>query len=367
MKKKKNVSALDVAKRCGVSRTTVSFVLNNAPGKKISEETRQKVLKAVKELNYKPNTQARNLAMTRHYSIGVFICHSQSVFSDAFIPRVIEGIAQKLNRYRIQLIVQPVKLKQSNYFSIAKEESIDGIILMNTHDEDEGLRELLERKFPVVVIGAVSDPRVVQVDIDNRESAKKAVDYLVELGHRRIGIITHASTVYYAARDRLNGYYDALRDAGIEIDESLIKYGNFTEESGYNSAAELLDLPEPPQAIFAGNDVIAYGAIKAIKDRGLSIPEDISIVGFDDDYLSRYLNPPLTTVSVPASGLGSEAAMVLMKIISGKMKSGGRRIILPAYFSERGSCRQVEERSKKESEEKEEKSKGKSTEDRSVE
>ncbi len=342
MKRKKSVSALDVAKRCGVSRTTVSFVLNNSPGKKISEETRQKVLKAVKELNYQPNPQARNLAMTRHYSIGVFICHSKSVFSDAFIPKVIEGIAQKLNRFRIQLIVQPVKLKQDDYLSIAKGENIDGIILMNTHDKDKGLIELVNNNFPVVVIGSVSDDRVAQVDVDNREFAKKAVKYLIELGHRRIATITHASTIYYAARDRLNGYYEALREAQIDIDDELIKYGNFTEESGYEAANELLNLKRRPTAIFAGNDVIAYGVIKALKDRNLSIPDDISIVGFDDDYLSRYLNPPLTTVSVPASGLGSEAALMLMKIISGGKKSKKKKVVLPAYFSVRKSCKEIE-------------------------
>jgi len=339
--KRKAVSAEDVARRCGVSRTTVSFVLNNTPGKRISEETRQKVLEAARELNYTPNPQARKLALTKRFSIGFFICHPQSIFSDAFIPRLIDGIAQRLNKYRVRLILQPVKLKQSNYLKLAREEKIDGIILINTHDKDEGLRELVDRGFPVVVIGRVADEGVMQVDIDNHESARRAVNYLIEMGHRRIAMVTHASTIYYAARDRLEGYMHAIRSAGIPVDAELIRTGDFTEESGYRAVSQLLDLKPRPTAIFAGNDVIAYGGIKAIKDRGLKIPQDISIIGFDDDYLSRYLNPPLTTVAVPAGGLGSEAATLLMKMIESEEQVEPQRRILPSHFSVRESCRKI--------------------------
>ena len=339
--KRKYISALDVAKVCGVSRTTVSFVLNNTPGKKISEETRQKVLKISQELNYIPNPQARKLALTRHFSIGFFICHPQSIFSDAFIPKLIEGIAQRLNKYRIRLVLQPVKLKQSNYFELARNEDIDGIILINTHDRDEGLKYLIEKKFPLVVIGKITDERVVQIDIDNSKSAREAVEYLINLGHTNIAMITHASTIYCAAHDRFEGYLKAIRSSGIKLDQDLIKTGNFTEDSGYQAMSELLDLTKRPTAVFTGNDVIAYGAIKAIKDRGLKIPDDISIIGFDDDYLSRYLNPPLTTVAVPAEGLGSEAATLLMKMIEINSLIKPQRKILHSHFFIRESCREL--------------------------
>jgi len=339
--KRNTISSLDVAKKCGVSRTTVSFVLNNSPGKRISEETRQKVLKAAEELNYKPNKQARKLALMRHFSIGVFICHSQFFFTDAFIPKVIEGIAQKLNRYRVQLVLQPVKLQQSGYLSLAKREKLDGIILINTHDNDEGLKEIIESEYPVAIIGKISDKNVMQVDIDNRASAKNAVEYLIKLGHRKIAMITHASTIYYAARDRLEGYKEAMEDAGLSINPEWVKSGNFTEVSGYIAMEELLNSFEKPTAVFAGNDVVAYGAIKAIKDKSLNIPDDISIVGFDDDYLSRYLNPPLTTVSVPATGLGSEAAKMLISLIADKQAIKPQQKFLPSYFSVRKSCKKI--------------------------
>ncbi len=336
----KRVSASDVARLAGVSRTTVSFVLNNSPGKKISERTRQRVLQAAKELGYQPNEHARDLARIRHYSIGVFVCHSQSLFSDAYIPKVIEGVAQTLNRYRHRLILQPLKIDQFNYLDIAESDELNGVIFINIHDNDNGFPELLDRGFPFVVIGTINDSRIVQVDIDNLNSAKEAVQYLISLGHRKIGMISHASTLFYAARARIEGYKEALREAGYSVDERLIKKGDFSEESGYGAMAELLEENSDITAIFAGNDVIAYGAIKAIRDRGMKIPDDISIVGFDDDYLSRYLNPPLSTITLPAAGLGSEAARLLLKLISGESIIN-KRILLPTHFSIRETCRRI--------------------------
>ncbi len=338
------VSAIDVAKRAGVSRTTVSFVLNNSPGKRISEKTRQRVLEAARELGYKPNEHARDLANTRHYSIGVFICHSLSFFSDAYIPKVIEGISQTLNKYRFRLILQPLKIDQSNYLDIAKADNLDGVIFINIHDNDTGFGSLIESGFPFVIIGTIDDKRTVQVDIDNKNSAKEAVSYLIKLGHKRIGMISHASTIYYAARERIRGYREAMEEGGLKVDETLIKIGDFSEESGYKAMKELLETGDTANritAVFAGNDVIAYGAIKAIKDSGLRIPDDMSIVGFDDDYLSRYLNPPLTTIALPASGLGSEAARLLIQMISKGEEVNPKRVILPSYFSIRETCREL--------------------------
>ena len=306
--KKPKVSAKDVAEKAGVSRTTVSFVLNNTPGKIISEATRQRVLHAAEELRYTPNETARHLAMTMHHSIGLFICHTHSVFSDAYVIGLIEGMSKILNKHRFRLILQPLKLSQSNYLFLAREEDVDGIILLNTHDKDEGLARVVRAGFPLVVIGTLSDKSILQVDIRNREAAAEVARHLIDLGHQRIGMIIHTSTIYYAARERYRGFQDALKEAGLEEREEWLKVGDFTEESGYRAMAEMLSAPETPTAVFAGNDMIAYGAVKAIKDAGLNIPADISVAGFDDDFLSRYLNPPLTTMSLPAASLGAEAA-----------------------------------------------------------
>ena len=317
MAERKATSA-DVATKAGVSRTTVSFVLNNTPGKNIPDETRRKVLEAARDLGFVPNEKARDVAMIKHHSIGFFIPHTGYISSDAYIIRVIEGMTPVLNKNRFQLVLQPLKLQEMDYLSRARQDGVDGIILMNTHDDDKGLVELIAARFPLVVIGTVSHPGVLQIDIDNRSAAKSAVEYLISLGHRDIGMILHAPGSYYAARDRFEGYRAAMEGAQLALQKSWIRNADLTEESGYKAMAEILTEEKRPTAMFAGNDVVAYGAMQAIKDAGLAIPEDISIVGFDDDLPSRYVNPPLTTVTNPAPSLGASAARLLIGVLQGQ-------------------------------------------------
>lgn len=311
-------SSSDVADLAGVSRTTVSFVLNNTPGKNIPEETRQKVLEAAKSIGYTPNQNARSIAMIKHHSVGFFIPHAGYISCDAYILRVIEGMTPVFNKNRFQLVLQPLKLKQVNYLQLAQQDNVDGIILMNTHDGDKGLAELIEAGFPLVVIGTIASRKVSQIDIDNRAAAAEAIGYLISLGHKDIGMIVHAPASYYAAAERLRGFRDALKEGGLQTRKEWVREANFTEASGYKAMEEILALGRRPTAVFAGNDVVAYGAIQAVKDAGLAIPDDIAIVGFDDDIPSRYVNPPLTTVTNPAAGLGAEAARMIISLLKGQ-------------------------------------------------
>jgi len=338
--KRKMVTSRDVALRAGVSRTTVSFVLNNTPGKNIPAETRLKVLKAAEELGYMVDERARKIAMIKHYSIGLFICHTHSVFCDAYIVGLIEGMAQVLNKNRFQLVLQPLRLKQANYLQLAREDEVDGVILLNTHDHDQGLAEIVAAKFPLVVIGSLALEKILQVDIDNFKAAKEIVEYLIDLGHRDIAMIIHASLDYYAAQERLKGYRSALSENNIPCREELVMQGDFSEESGYQATRKLFAAETLPTAIFAGNDVIAYGVLKAAKDMGLSIPKEISIAGFDDDFASRYLNPQLTTVSVPAPMLGAKAAQLLIDQLNNRHPYHNR-IILPTHIARRQSCESI--------------------------
>jgi len=338
---KKRVSAQDVADKAGVSRTTVSFVLNNTPGKTISEETRQKVLQAAAELNYLPNDMARKLAMRKHRTIGLFICYNHYLFSDAYVIRLVEGMTPVLNKHRVQLVIQPLRLSQANYLELVRKDDAEGIILFNTHDNDEGLRTLVDAQVPTVMIGSISEGSLLQVDIDNKYAAKMIVEYLIELGHKRIALILHANPVYNAAQLRRDGYRQALEEAGLAYSEALVRTADFSEESGFKSMEELLQVEPLPTAVFASNDTVAYGAIQAIRRAGLAIPGDISIAGFDDDHLSRYLNPPLTTMSVPAAGLGGTAARLLIDMLDGEPPPGNRKIILPTYMAIRSSCKDL--------------------------
>ena len=342
--KRKGVSSAEVAQEAGCSRTTVSFVLNNTPGKNISEETRIKVLEAADRLGYIPDENARRLVMGRTRSVGFFICHSMSIYSDAFLIRLMEGVTQVLNKRRVQLVLQPLKLKDMNYMRLAHEDQVDGIILTNTHDHDRGIPELVRKNFPFVVNGSLEDKNIPQVDVDNRKAAAEMASYLLGLGHRRIAMITHAPLTFWAARERLEGFRQALTGFQIDLNEDYLAVGDFTEESGYNAAKKILSLPVPPTAIFAGNDIIAYGVYKAAKDMSVSIPGSLSVAGFDDDFLSRYLNPPLTTMNLPAGGLGSTAAQLLLdKMDSGASAFQRGPIILPTRMSIRESCGKIRE------------------------
>jgi len=336
--KETRASSADVAHAAGVSRTTVSFVLNNTPGKNIPEETRQRVLAAARTLSYIPNTRARSVAMIKHHSIGFFIPHAGYISSDAHILRVIEGMTPVLNKARFQLVLQPLKYSEVNYLQLARQDNVDGIILMNVHDGDTGLHEVIESGLPTVVIGSINRPEVCQLDIDNVAAAATAVRYLITLGHIDIAMIVHAPLSYYAARGRREGYSLAMGEAGLPIQEKWVRVANFTEQSGYLAMQQILGTEGRPSAVFAGNDVIAYGALQAIKDAGLTVPDDISLIGFDDDLLSRYMNPPLTTITNPAPGLGAEAARLLIAKLRGRYVPCPRSI-LAVTLTQRESCK----------------------------
>ncbi len=332
------VSAEDVAKEAGVSRTTVSFVLNNTPGKSIAEATRQRVIEAAARLGYIPNENARRLARTRARTIGLFVCHSQAVYSDAFITRVLEGMSQAVNRFRARLVVQPVSLRETNYLDIARRDEADGIILINAHVDDRALAAVAEEGFPTVAMDYVGDVPVDQVYVDNSSAAREITEYLLELGHRRIAMITHASPVFFSARKRLEGYRAALKHGGVSYDPGLVRHADFSEQSGFVQMQGILSTAPDVTAVFAGNDVVAYGVIQALHQAGLRVPEDLSVVGYDDDYMSRFLNPPLTTMVLPAAGHGAAAVETLVERMTSSANGTPVFRELRAHIAVRDSC-----------------------------
>lgn len=336
--RRRRVSAEDVAREAGVSRTTVSFVLNNTPGKGIAESTRQRVLDAAARLGYEPNEHARKLARTRSLSVGVLVCHTQFTYSDVFITRVLEGMSQVANRFRARLVLEPVRIDEPSYLELARRYGFDGIILINAHDEDPALMEIAAERFPAVSMDDVGEIAIDQVYVDNAAAASELTSYLLGLGHRRIGFIGHAAHTYYSSRKRLEGYRRALEGAGYVFDPSYVAFADFSERSGYIQAQALFERVGEVDAIFAGNDVVAYGAIRAVIDRGCRIPDDLSIVGFDDDYVSRFLNPPLTTMALPANSFGAAALEMLMQRVAEPSIRDPRNRILEARLAVRGSC-----------------------------
>jgi LacI family transcriptional regulator len=307
-----------VARLAGVSRTTVSFVLNDVPGVHITPETRQRVLNAAHALNYYPDVTGRYLASGKTQTIAL-VWHPgpDRAYRDTFLPGFLQGAARAAHHYGHHVIFRPIDAgePEGSYVELARGHCTDGLILSGPRSDDPHPHRLRQDGFPLVLHGQLPGSDIPYVDVDNVRGAMTAVSHLLGLGHRRIAAITNAPLAYTASAHRLEGYRLALDEAGIPYDERLIRYGNFDEASGQRAMESLLALPEPLTAVFAASDTVALGALRALRRRGLHVPEDVALVGFDDITAARFITPALTTVHVPAFGLGWSAAELLIQII----------------------------------------------------
>jgi LacI family transcriptional regulator len=322
----------------GVSRTTVSFVLNNVPGVQITEETRRRVLEAARELNYYPTAAARSLASGKTHRIGLILGQGQERLSaDAFLPTFLLGITASVHRRGYLLMVQLAEEIDSHeaYVRLIREQQVDGLILSGPSADDPLIVQLAEEHFPLILHGKLNGRHPPSVDVDNEAGASEAVGHLVGLGHRRIGFISNAPLTYSGTKERFAGYLLALEEHNVPRIPELVKTAAFSPEAGQAAMARLLELPEPPTALFAASDVVAIGAMSAIHRAGLSIPDDIAVVGFDDIFLAAHAYPPLTTVRVPAYGLGWTAAEVLIALMEGDEVSS---VTLETKLVVRDSC-----------------------------
>jgi len=338
--KPKRITSQDVADAAGVSRTTVSLVLNNVPGTQISEETRQRVIAAARELDYVPDAAARALVSRRSQIIGlVLIRRSDQVASDGFLTQILDGLLEVVHRSGLRLlfdIVEPEHQKKA-YLQLVRAKHIDGIILSGPRFDDEALTTLETDRVPVVLMGQLPDSDIPFVDIDNVAAAQSAVRHLIELGHAHIACITNASLSYTAAADRLEGYRKALEEADIAYEKSLVRFGDFNIRSGYDQMCSLLEQQVKFTSIFVASDEVSLGAKAAIRERGLKIPQDIAMVGFDDLPISGYLDPPLTTVSVPAVQLARDASTMLIRLLNGE-EVVEKQVLLESPLKIRESC-----------------------------
>jgi len=320
MRPTKRSTSQDVAKLAHVSRTTVSFILNNVPGVSISASTRKRVLDAAKKLNYSPNSAGKRLVSGKSHTIGFILCQSpEQIFNDAFLPQVILGLEQAVLQQGFHVLLKPVEPSDTGgYTRLITENHVDGILLSGPRQDDQALIRLHEQRVPILLMGQLPGTDIPFVDVKTSAGAEMAVNHLIGLGHKRIGLITNASLNYTSARQRCDGYLEALKKANLPIDQSLIREGDYTPASGYAAMNTLLTLTPRLTAIFVASDVVAMGAILAIKEAGLQIPKDIALVGFDDIPLAEYYDPPLTTIRLPAFGLGWASGERLMRLIQGE-------------------------------------------------
>ena len=332
---KRRPTSADVAAMAHVSRTTVSFVLNERAGIKIPDETRRRVLDAAATLDYYPNSVARQLARGASRTIGLVLRQSpEQVANDGLLAETLRGLASAARAADHRVLVETLVPGEGSYANLVRSGRTDGLIVSGPRYDDEELVELARDGFPVVIQGSLPGLDVPSVDVDNEAGARLAVEHLLALGHRRIACITNASFAYTAASERVAGYREALAAAGIGEEPGMIAEGAFDAQSGHRAMADILSR-STPDAIFVASDVVAIGAIAGLREAGLSVPGDVSVVGFDAIPLAAYLDPPLTTISLPAHDLGRAAGRALLDRIAGRPVAG--RTLQPTELIVRAS------------------------------
>jgi LacI family transcriptional regulator len=327
----------DIAKKAGVSRSTVSRVVNDHPH--VREEVRKRVWEVIKSTGYHPNAAARTLASQRSWMIGLVLPRSvSSFFIDPYYPHLTQGIAQACNQYDYTLALFLVGTKEDEekiFPRVSRRGLLDGILVQSGHIGDRLIDRLVNSNIPLVIAGRPFHSNGVSyIDVDNVNAAYNAVNHLIRLGYKRVGTIAGPdnSTV---GLDRKAGYLKALDEQGWPVDESLVAEGDFTEMGGYHAMQQLL--AANPDAVFAASDLMAVGAMRAVRDAGLGIPDDVAFVGFDDLPLATLSNYSLTTVHQPVVEFGIKAVETLIDLIENGIKPA-RRIIMETELIIRDSC-----------------------------
>ena len=328
----------DVARQSGVSRSTVSRVVNGYPN--VRDTVRQKVLEAIQVSGYHPHAAARTLVSQHSFTLGFILPLSVShFFTDPYYPHLTKGFAQacNLHDYTLALFLVGSKEDEETIFPrVCRRGMLDGVVVQSGHHGDQGIiGQMIDTGIPLLVLGRpFRSDNVSYIDIDNVNASTNAVSHLVRLGRKRIGTISGpmGSTV---GIDRLEGYRKALLERGMEIDEKLIVEGDFTEAGGYYGMKKLLS--SKPDAIFAASDVMALGAMRAVREAGLRVPEDIAFVGFDDLPMAVLAEVQLTTIRQPVVQFGSQAVEILIDLIENGIHPP-RRVIMDTELIVRESC-----------------------------
>ena len=307
-----SITMKDIAAKLGVSESTVSRAINNKPG--VGEDTKQKILNLARRYNYQPNLLARNLARQESNMIGLILPDISSLFYSE-VTRAIQDIATK-HGYQVMVCnTDSDEKRESAYIEWLQGNKIAGIIFLGNGLANNKIINLGLSGYPIVLANRlVEEVMLPSVIIDNNTGAFEATKHLLERGHKRIALINGPKD-NLTAQNRFRGYREALKEYNLDYDPKLIINKDWSRECGYQGFLELLNLEEPPTAIFAANDLISVGVIEAIKMGGYLIPEEIAVVGFEDTIVTSIIEPPLTTVAQPMYELGSNSAKKLFSLI----------------------------------------------------
>ncbi|OGU77695.1 MAG: hypothetical protein A2V93_12620 [Ignavibacteria bacterium RBG_16_34_14] len=340
---KKSTTLKNIANQVDVSVSTISRVLNGkSKHYRISEETQQLILNAAKELNYSPNQLARGLRLKRTNTLGYITPDiSNPFFSN--IAKVVEKYARKLGYSIILCDSEENTDIEANSIQLLIDRKIDGLIISPVGQTVDHLKETYNRNIPIVLIDRFfPDFDLPYVASDNYKGALEATSYLIECGHTRIAYIQGLKNTS-PNNERVKGFKDAHRNFGIEFDDSLIVGNSFGEENGYIEMKLLVKRNNKPSAVFAGSNLISLGALKALAEENLKVPDDISMISFDDQPYSRFLATPMTTVSQQGSQIGQLATKILIDLIETNKQFEPKGILLPTTLIKRNSVRIIED------------------------
>jgi len=331
----------DVARLAGVSPATVSYVINDGP-RPVSEETRTKVLQAIKQLGYQPNVTAQNLRRQRTNTIGLVFTTIERHLTHPYFVDLLTSVGEECARHGFDLLLSPCtdrSLEQTIYERMVGGRRVAGVIVTGIRHNDSRVAYLNAEGFPFVILGRPEhggDEDFPCIDVDGTRGVDEAVQHLIDLGWRRIAFIGLAAELI-CADDRLAGYRRALERNGLSYDPRLVTQMHTTEEAGHQAMTGFLALDEPPDAVLACSDELALGAMNAAQERGLVVGQNIGIIGFDDIPSAAYCRPPLTTIRQPMYEIGTRLCRMLIQIIEGE-EPEERQIVLPPTLVVRESC-----------------------------
>lgn len=329
----------DISKETGFSPTTVSKALNNYPD--VSEKTKQIILKKANEMGYIPNSHARTLTTKKSWTIGILFDEKLNLgMKHPFFNAIIESFKKNVEArgYDLLFISNDIGGNIVTYLDHCRIRGVDGVIIITSNPNNEQIQEIIKSDFPCVLIDNESN-RTSSVHSDDVQGCYLVAEYLYSLGHRKIAHI-YGSKDTFAGNIRYNEFINALKEFNIEIrNEYFVDGGYFSFDGGYNAMKKLLELEDLPTAVFASGDFMAIGAISAIKEKGLKVPEDISVIGYDDLEMSKYITPKLTTIKQNTDLIGENAADILINAID--RKSSRTSVIVPVELVIRDSCKSL--------------------------
>lgn len=337
------VTIKDVAKKANVSTATVSRVISNNP--RISEQTKQKVRKIMEEMGYHPNFQARNLVVNKTQTLGVVMANSTTLLlQNPFFPEVLRGISANAhdNKYGLYLTTGTTETEiYEEVVAMTQGRRVDGIILLYSRKNDPIMNYLIDQEFPFTLVGRPEHHHsdISFVDNDNVENARNVTRHLIDFGHERIAYFGYDNE-FIVSHDRLKGYKEALAKAEIPYRNEYIVKQKTLQGNEKELLKQLIHLDEPPTALITHDDLIAYELIRYLSDFELKVPNDISIIGFNNHKISEHLDPPLSTVDISIYDLGFEATRLLINRIHQPNRSA-EQIIVPSTLIKRGSCRNL--------------------------